>query len=130
HENLVGIKDSTGDESEMARLLPTFKDGSYLVGHDKLIAKALAGGGKGSISACASVVPDLVARIKTKPDQQPKLNSVRGMLEKFGLMPAVKAILNKKGFGDYATRPPMTGLDPAKAEQLFAMLNMFNAIKW
>lgn len=130
HENLAGIKDSTGDETEMARLLPRFAKGAYLVGHDKLIAKCYADGGRGSISACASVVPDLVARIKGRPDQQAKLNSVRGMLEKFGLGAAVKAILRKKGFGDYATRPPMVALEAAKADQLFAMLNMFGAIKW
>ena len=128
HEHLVGVKDSSGDETEMARLMPRFA--SYLVGHDKLVAKALASGGKGSISACASVVPDLVARIKSKPDQQPKLNSVRGMLEKFGLGPAVKAILQKKGFGKYTARPPLPGLEPAKSEQLIAMLDMFGAIKW
>ncbi|MCA8913163.1 MAG: dihydrodipicolinate synthase family protein [Planctomycetes bacterium] len=130
HERLVGVKDSSGDETEMARLQPRFADGAYMVGHDKLVAKCYAEGGRGSISACASVVPDLVAKIRVKPDQQAKLNSVRGMLEKFGLMPAVKAILQKKGFGRYATRPPMQGLDPAKAEQMFAMLNMFGAIKW
>jgi 4-hydroxy-tetrahydrodipicolinate synthase len=130
HERLVGIKDSTGEEAEMARLLPRFATGSYLVGNDKLVAKCLADGGKGSITACASVVPDLVARIRSKPDQQAKLNSVRGMLEKFGLGPAVKAILRRKGFGAYATRPPLVPLDDAKAEQLFAMLDMFGAIKW
>ena len=112
----------------MARLLPRFQ--SYLAGNDKLVAKCLAEGGTGSITACANVVPDLVARIKAKPDQQAKLNSVRGMLEKFGLMPAVKAILRKKSFGEYVTRPPLVGLEETKAEQLFAMLNMFGAIKW
>lgn len=130
HENLVGVKDSTGDESEMDRLLPRFSQGSYLVGNDRLVARCHERGGKGSISACASVVPDLVARIRSKPDQQAKLNSIRGMLEKFGLGGAVKAILRKKGFGDYWTRPPLTGLDDAKAEQLFAMLNMFGAVRW
>jgi 4-hydroxy-tetrahydrodipicolinate synthase len=130
HDLCAGVKDSTGDEAEMARLLPRFRELSYLVGNDKLVAKCLADGGKGSITACASVVPDLVARIATKPDQQAKLNSVRGMLEKFGLSSAVKAILRKKGFGEYWTRPPLTGIEPAKAEQLFAMLNMFGAIKW
>lgn len=128
HERLVGVKDSTGDEAEMARLRPRFQ--SYLVGHDKLVAKCMAEGGQGSISACASVVPDLVARIKTKPDQQGKLNSIRGLLEKFGLGASVKAILRKKGFGDYATRPPMTPIDPKAEAQLIGMLDMFGAIKW
>lgn len=128
HERLVGVKDSTGDETEMARLRPRFQ--RYLVGHDKLVAKCLAEGGQGSISACASVVPDLVARIKPKPDQQGKLNSVRGLLEKFGLGASVKAILRKKGFGVYAPRPPMTAIDPKAEAQLIGMLDMFGAIKW
>ena len=128
HENLVGIKDSTGLEPEMDRLLPKFA--GYLAGHDKLVAKCLAAGGKGSISACASVVPDLVAGIRQKPDQQGKLNSVRGLLEKFGLGQSVKAILRKKGFGAYAARPPLTQIDPKAEQQLLGMLDMFGAIKW
>ncbi|MCC7507910.1 MAG: dihydrodipicolinate synthase family protein [Planctomycetes bacterium] len=130
HERCVGVKDSTGDEAEMARLLGWFRDGSYMVGHDRLIAKCLEDGGRGSITACASVIPDLVKSIERKAGQQVKLNSVRGLLEKFGLGPAVKAILRKKGFGDYAARPPLTALPDTQAEQLIAMLNMFGAIKW
>jgi 4-hydroxy-tetrahydrodipicolinate synthase len=130
HPRLAGVKDSSGDEPEMDRLLPRFRQGCYLVGNDRLVARCHQLGGKGSISACASVVPDLVARIRGKPEQQAKLNSVRGMLEKFGLGGAVKAILRKKGFGEYATRPPLAGLDDARAGQLLAMLDMFGAIRW
>lgn len=130
HERCAGVKDSTGDEAEMARLLGWFRDGSYMVGHDRLIAKCLEAGGRGSITACASVIPDLVKSIERKAEQQVKLNSVRGLLEKFGLGPAVKAILRKKGFGAYAARPPLTALPDAQAEQLIAMLNMFGAMKW
>ncbi|MHC4841982.1 MAG: dihydrodipicolinate synthase family protein [Planctomycetota bacterium] len=128
--NFAGVKDSTGDPAEMARLLPHCKDRSYLVGNDKLIAECYAAGGQGSISAAASVVPDLVASVGDDQGQQTKLNSLRGMLEKFGLGSAVKAILREKGFGEYATRPPLTGLPKDKAEQLIGMLNMFGAIKW
>lgn len=126
----AGIKDSTGEEVEMQRLLPRFTDGSYLVGNDKLVSAAFAAGGHGSITACASVVPDLVKAIETNPQHQAKLNSVRGLLEKFGLGGAVKAILRKKGFGAYATRPPMQALEAKQVEQLFAMLNMFGVVKW
>ncbi|MBZ0137559.1 MAG: dihydrodipicolinate synthase family protein [Planctomycetes bacterium] len=128
HEGLVGVKDSTGDETEMARLMP--RVAAYLVGHDKLVATCMAAGGKGSISACASVVPDLVASIMHKPDQQGKLNSVRGLLEKFGLGASVKAVLRRKGFGAYAARPPLTGMDPGSEKQLIVMLDMFGAIRW
>lgn len=130
HDNLGGVKDSSGDEAELKRLTAHFAAGSYLVGNDKLIAPALAAGGKGSITACASVIPDLVKSIERKPDNQIKLNSVRNLVEKFGLMPAVKAILRRKKFGHYGTRPPMLGLPEAQAQQMFAMLDMFGAIKW
>lgn len=130
HPNLAGIKDSTGDEAELARLSRHFKNKAYMVGSDKLIAPAYAAGGTGSITAAASVVPDLVASIKARPDQQGKLNSVRGLLEKFGLGGAVKAILRKKGLGAYAARPPLMNLEAAAEQQLFAMLDMFGAVKW
>lgn len=130
HQRMAGVKDSTGDDAEQKRLLPRFAKGSYLVGHDKMVAANLQAGGHGSISACASVVPDLVKSIERKPENQAKLNSVRGMLEKFGLGPAVKAILRKKGLGDYATRPPLVGLADDQARQLFGMLDMFKVVKW
>ena len=130
HENLAGIKDSTGDEAELARLSRHFHGKAYMVGSDKLVAAGYAAGGMGSITAAASVVPDLVASIKARPDQQGKLNSVRGLLEKFGLGGAVKAILRKKGFGAYGARPPLTNLEAAAEQQLFSMLDMFRAVKW
>lgn len=130
HENFGGIKDSTGNADEMARLLAQCKGRSYLVGNDKLIAKCYATGGQGSISAAASVVPDLVASVQEAPDQQVKLNSLRGMLEKFGLGGSVKAILKGKGFGEYGSRPPLMNLSAEEEAQLIAMLNMFGAIKW
>ncbi|MDC1142253.1 dihydrodipicolinate synthase family protein [Planctomycetota bacterium] len=130
HPNFAGLKDSTGDTTEMTRLLKHCKGRSYLVGNDKLIAASYAAGGQGSISAAASVVPDLVASVGSDHDQQTKLTSLRGILDKFGLGPSVKAILQQKGFGEYATRPPLEPLEDAQADQLIAMLNMFGAIKW
>ena len=123
HEKLAGIKDSTGDEAELKRLSARFAAGSYLVGNDKLVAACHAAGGKGSITACASVVPDLVAAIKHDPAQQGKLNSMRALLEKFGLAAAVKAVLRRQGIGEYASRPPMEDLPEDKSAQMFAMLD-------
>lgn len=129
HPNLGGIKDSTGEEAELARLAARFARGSYMIGNDKLVAAAFAAGGKGSITACASIVPDLVKSIESKPAQQAKLNSVRGLLEKFGLMPAVKAILHRKKFGHYGTRPPLVGLPDTQVAQMFAMLDALGVIR-
>jgi 4-hydroxy-tetrahydrodipicolinate synthase len=130
HENLAGIKDSSGSEAEMDRLLPRFTPGAYFVGHDRLIARCIERKGSGSISACANVVPALVKAIYSQPQEQAKLNSVRGILEKFGLGAAVKAILRRKGIGEYWTRPPMAPLSDIQAEELYGMLNMLGAVDW
>ncbi len=115
---LAGVKDSTGDPAEMVRLLGRFAGGCYLVGSDWLVSRCLEAGGNGSITAAASVVPALVASIRSQPDQQQSLDRVRGLLEEFGLGPAVKAILRRLGFGDYATRPPLMGLTRDREAEL------------
>jgi dihydrodipicolinate synthase/N-acetylneuraminate lyase len=129
HANLAGIKDSTGDEAELRRLSARFREGSYMVGNDRLVAACFAAGGKGSITACASVVPDLVKAVRADPSQQGKLNSVRALLEKFGLAAAVKAVLARRGFGVYASRAPMEGLLAEKAEQLIGMLESLGVLQ-
>ena len=118
HGRLAGVKDSSGDPQEMARLIGRFPDGSYLVGSDRLVGARLEAGGTGSISAAASVVPGLVAAVNRGLDRQPELTAVRSMLEDFGLGPAVKCILRDLGFGSYRTRPPLLGLDEAREAEL------------
>ena len=97
HERLAGVKDSSGDPQEMARLIGRFPAGSYLVGSDRLVAASLEAGGTGSISAAANVVPQLVAAVNRGLDRQPELTAVRSVLEDFGLGPAVKCILRDSG---------------------------------
>jgi 4-hydroxy-tetrahydrodipicolinate synthase len=63
-ENIVGIKDSTGDlelASEYIRSVPD--EFSVLMGRDTLIYAALVSGAKGAIAATGNVCPALVAQI-------------------------------------------------------------------
>jgi 4-hydroxy-tetrahydrodipicolinate synthase len=63
-ENIVGIKDSSGDlelTAEYIRAAPA--QFSVLMGRDTLIYAALLYGAKGAIAATANVKPDLVAKI-------------------------------------------------------------------
>jgi dihydrodipicolinate synthase/N-acetylneuraminate lyase len=96
-----------------------------MVGHDRLLSAALAAGASGSITAAASVVPELVAATARDPGRQPELDVVRELLESFGLGPAVKAILRDRGLGAYRTRPPLLDLDDDRRTELlgrFALL--------
>ncbi len=51
--------------------------------------------------------------------EERQLESFRSLLEAYGLGPAVKTILRRCGVGEYATRPPLLGLDPSRAEELW-----------
>ena len=121
HPRFAGIKDSTGNEAELRRIRGSVPDAQLLIGHDALVAACHAAGGAGSISAVASVAPRLV-RAATDQAHQGRLSAVRTVLEEHGLGPAVKAVLARRGFGVYATRPPLLGLEPARVEPLLEVL--------
>jgi 4-hydroxy-tetrahydrodipicolinate synthase len=68
-QNIVGIKDSSGDmtvTSEYIRLTRQMNNFSVLMGRDTLIYGALCYGAKGSIAACANVAPQLCVDIYEK----------------------------------------------------------------
>jgi len=120
HERLAGVKDSSGDPNEMARLCGRFRDRMYIVGSDRLVTACLAAGGRGSISAAASVAPWLLNAVHRGDTAQDELDALRGLLEDYGLGPSVKAILRRAGLGEYATRPPLLGLDGVREDELWA----------
>ena len=118
HANLAGVKDSSGEERELTRLIDRFRDRSYYVGTDRLVSTCRETGGTGTITAAASVVPGLVKAAATDPACQAALDAVRNLLEEYGLGPSVKAILRRMGFGEYTTMPPLLGLDRAREPRL------------
>ena len=119
HRNLAGVKDSTGDPNELLRLSDRFADRSYIVGNDRLVTACLEAGGDGSISAGASVAPALVCAVQRGEAAQADLDRVRALLEEYGLGPSVKSLLRRFGFGEFATRPPLVGLDDIRASSLW-----------
>jgi 4-hydroxy-tetrahydrodipicolinate synthase len=118
HERLAGVKDSSGKAEEFERLLEQFVVRAYYTGSDRMISSCIERGGHGSISAAACVVPELVASIRRQSERQPDLDAIRGLLEEYGLVPAIKTILRFKGLGAYSNRPPMVGLDPERERAL------------
>ncbi|MDX2435995.1 MAG: dihydrodipicolinate synthase family protein [Acidobacteriota bacterium] len=119
HPRLAGVKDSSGDPAELVRLSNRFAERVYMVGSDRLVTACSRAGGRGSISAAASVAPALVGQADRGQEEQRQLDSVRSLLEDYGLGPAVKTILRRCGVGEYATRPPLLGLDPSRADELW-----------
>jgi 4-hydroxy-tetrahydrodipicolinate synthase len=123
HDTLAGVKDSSGSEDELLRLLAGLAHRLYYVGHDRLVARCREGGGKGSITATANLAPGLVAEARRSPEAQRRLGALRDLLEDFGLGQAVKAILRARGFGDYGTRPPLLELARGQERELLSRLD-------
>ncbi|MEJ2188498.1 MAG: dihydrodipicolinate synthase family protein [Acidobacteriota bacterium] len=119
HQNLAGVKDSSGNTDELQRLTNRFAGRIYLVGHDRLVTACRAAGGNGSISAAASVAPRLVSAVYGGEVEQEELTTLRSLLETHGLGPSVKAILRRAGLGSFATRAPLLGLDATREDELW-----------
>jgi 4-hydroxy-tetrahydrodipicolinate synthase len=97
-DNIVGIKDSSGDLGITINLVEhTPADFSVIVGNDGLIFDTLAAGGQGAIAATANVVPRLVSGIyddmqrgaeEAAQDKQALLAELRGTFS-LGTFPVV-----------------------------------------
>ena len=65
HENIIGVKDSTGDIAQLKRFIEVTRDENFSVyaGSDNLILKTLQLGGAGAVAATANLLPKLVVGI-------------------------------------------------------------------
>ena len=62
-ENIVGIKDSSGDSDNMIKMIKIFKDFSVFSGSDSLALKAVKNGGAGAITAVSNISGKLLSYI-------------------------------------------------------------------
>ncbi|MDI7274506.1 MAG: 4-hydroxy-tetrahydrodipicolinate synthase [Anaerolineae bacterium] len=131
-ENIVGIKDSSGDLSLTAEYVRVGGERfSVLAGRDTLILASLVYGARGAIAATANVAPVLVASIYdrfTAGDQagalraQQDLAPLRHAFE-LGTFPAVvKEALNLIGIPVGSCRAPVGPLEPDRRAQLPGIL--------
>ena len=130
---VAGVKDSSGDWGNTKAMLDTFAASGFDVfaGSETFLLANMRGGGKGCISATANVNPGPIARLCaswTGADadaQQARLDEIRGVFQKFPMIPALKAAIAHHG-GDPAwatVRPPLVGLGREPAAALLADLD-------
>jgi 4-hydroxy-tetrahydrodipicolinate synthase len=131
-ENIVGIKDSSGDLTLTAQyIMECPEEFAVLAGRDSLILATLLYGGKGAVAATANVAPKIVVGIYE--------SFIRGDLEKarelqFKLLPlrlafslgtfpvVVKEAMNLLGKPSGPARSPVSHLPEEKREKLKAIL--------
>ena len=132
-DNIVGIKDSSGDLSITEQYIRLAPDNfSVLAGRDTLILATLMYGGTGGVAATANVVPKVVAsiynhymdgNIEMAREAQFKLAPLR---HAFGLgstsAAMLKAALSLKGMDVGETVAPVKLLGESELEQLRGIL--------
>jgi 4-hydroxy-tetrahydrodipicolinate synthase len=131
-ENIVGIKDSSGDLTLTAEYIRrTDEKFSVLAGRDTLIYGTLCYGGKGSIAATANVAPKVIVEIyeafragdlKRSLEAQFRLAPLRLAFD-LGTFPVViKEALNMIGIDAGVGIPPVGGISPKAKEELREIL--------
>ncbi len=132
HPNIVGIKDSAGDIGQIIELLRACpSDFAVLLGNSPAFLSGLQVGATGGILALANVAPrecvaiyDLVAqgRLAEAKAIQFRLMPVgRAVTAGYGV-PGLKAALDLLGYTGGSPRLPLRPLEPAKVEELRAIL--------
>jgi 4-hydroxy-tetrahydrodipicolinate synthase len=131
-ENIVGVKDSSGDLTLTAEYIRrTDKGFSVLAGRDTLIYGTLCYGGKGSIAATANVAPKILVEIyeafmagdmKRSLEAQFRLAPLRLAFD-LGTFPVViKEALNLLGIDAGVGIAPVGGIKPEAKEELKKIL--------
>ncbi|WP_255168888.1 dihydrodipicolinate synthase family protein [Natrononativus amylolyticus] len=133
HENVAGIKDSSGNIAELQRLLRFTADEAFdvIVGSGSVYASALDVGTDGGILALANAVPEQCARVYRlhadgEADAARSLNTAlvelnHALTSRYGI-PAVKTALKLRDQPGGYPRRPLTPVDGAAADELEALL--------
>ncbi len=138
-ENIVGIKDSSGDLTLTAEYIRrTDEKFSVLAGRDTLIYGTLCYGGKGAIAATANVAPKVIVEIyeafqagdwKRSLEAQFRLAPLRLAFD-LGTFPVViKEALNLIGIDAGVGIPPVGGISPKSKEELKEILKTLGLIQ-
>lgn len=126
-DQVVGIKDSTGDWQNLGAILDNFPGFGTFSGTEALLLKTMQKGGRGTISAVANVIPDQIQALFQNwqaPDaesRQADLMWMRDALKGVAAIPALKTIVAQETQDPTWewVRPPLTSL---RAEQKAALL--------
>lgn len=133
-ENVVGIKDSSGEAANLAAYRQAVPQGKMLfVGDERLLVDALSAGWTGSISGVANVLPQWLSRVVAewldpalRESAGTKFELLRPVIETLRALPqpaANKAILHAFGIvGETAVLPPLRAVAPEEVADALAQI--------
>jgi len=129
---VAGIKDSSGDWNNTRAVLDAYakSDFDVFAGSEVFLLATLRGGGKGCITATGNINPGPINhlyenwRTPQADALQAGITATRGMLQKYPMIPALKAVIGHWGGDpDWVTvRPPLVELTAEQQHSLVAEL--------
>jgi 4-hydroxy-tetrahydrodipicolinate synthase len=141
-QTVVGMKDSSGDWSNMKTVLETYPDLEFFPGSELHLLQALRLGAAGTISATANVAPGPMralfdSYIKDPSDaagadaQQEKISALRNAVQAYPVIPLLKALVAHYREDDQwaELRPPFETLDEATSKKAIAELAEKHGLK-
>lgn len=127
-DNIVGIKDSSGDMTQTGEYIRRCgSDFAVLAGRDTMILSTLVYGGKGAIAATANVAPRLIVEIydafqagdmQRALDAQYRLAPLRIAFEMGSFPVVIKDALELMGIAAGPCRGPVAGISAEKKARL------------
>jgi len=132
---VIGMKDSSGDQKFFDQLNAVFPSFKVLVGSDKLVAYAIQHNGAGAITGSANVFGDKLRRIYDAHSRGEPLKALHQahldtLQELFGDLPRIasyKSLLAAQGvLTNVTVRPPLTDLTASQEADLFSRVDHAN----
>ena len=108
-ENIVAIKEASGNISYMAKVAAEVPDLYIYSGNDDMIVPTLSLGGKGVISVVANILP--------KETHNKMLDLINNLFIEVNPVP-IKTAMNLLGFNAGNLRMPLVDMDSANLEKL------------
>ncbi len=138
HPNIVGIKEASGNISQIAKVASLVDDDFAIYsGNDDQIVPIMSLGGKGVISVLSNIAPKDTVRICDSFFEGNIAESAKLQLQYLELIDAlfcevnpipVKAATAAMGFGENYLRLPLTPMEQAHADNMFRLMKE-NGIK-
>ncbi len=138
HPNIVGIKEASGNLSQVAQIAHLCGDKIDIYsGNDDQIVPVMSLGGKGVISVLSDLMPAATSKICHDYLNGNVKEAARVQLDLLPLIDAlfsevnpipVKAAMAKMGFGENVLRLPLTPMETQNEEKLFALMAEQNLI--
>ena len=139
HQNIVGVKDSSGDFDYFQQLCGKFADDpdfAVFMGPEELIPQAVAAGADGGVCGGGNLLPRTYVDLfeASKRSDEAEIERLRNVVEQvfehiyrdpagdMNLIPALKLAMRLRGICTSCTAPPLPPLTPEHATQVISEL--------